>query len=122
MLLKQYIQILLSSLLLLISCLTLASNTSPDSLKKNVPKFDSTLVFYFHNDVEKFGTLNLSSADTGITGYQNYDPLFKSSVFLPHSETLVPQTLKLHLSLSQHRAVSILAFIHSTITFIKTIR
>ena len=44
-------------------------------------KKDSTLVSYFFNDLEKFGTPRLYSLDTSITGYQNYDPLIRFSPF-----------------------------------------
>ncbi|MCX6248188.1 MAG: hypothetical protein NTW10_10660 [Bacteroidetes bacterium] len=50
----------------------------PDSVKT---KLDSTRVNFFYNDVEKFGFLHLHNLDTAITGYQNYDPLLKQSLF-----------------------------------------
>ncbi len=69
---------ILGSFLLLCSTLLLASPYPADSLR---PKRDSTRVTYFSNDFEKFGLLNLHATDTAITGFQNYDPLYKKSRF-----------------------------------------
>ena len=55
------------------------SHAAPaDSLKV---KKDSTLVRYFLNDFERFGTLELHMEDTTLTGVQIYDPLFKANRF-----------------------------------------
>ncbi|HNW75186.1 MAG: hypothetical protein PHP04_12025 [Bacteroidales bacterium] len=49
-----------------------------DSIKKHR---DSTRVFFFNNDFESIGSLNLHANDTAIAGFQNYDPLFKHDRF-----------------------------------------
>jgi hypothetical protein len=66
-------------LIFLVVCLnTFASPFPADSIRKLTRK-DSLAVSYFHNDFEKFGTLKVKPYDTGITGFQNYDPLFTNS-------------------------------------------
>lgn len=57
---------------------TSITTVKKDSLKSHK---DSTRVSYFFNDFEKLGTPRLHSLDTTITGYQNYDPLLKHSLF-----------------------------------------
>ena len=57
-----------------------SSAATADSVKTK-PKKDSTIVSYFTKEFEKSGILDLRSYDTTITGYQNYDPLMKQSVF-----------------------------------------
>ena len=42
---------------------------------------DSTIVFFFYNDFEKFGHLNTHAYDTTLTGFQNYDALTKQGRF-----------------------------------------
>lgn len=49
-----------------------------DSLKKLA---DSTQVSFFYSDFEKLGKLNLRPNDTALTGFQNYDPLYKRDRF-----------------------------------------
>jgi hypothetical protein len=49
-----------------------------DSIKK---KRDSTQVFFFYNDFETLGTLNLHQNDTSLAGFQNYDILCKNDRF-----------------------------------------
>jgi hypothetical protein len=49
-----------------------------DSLKKHR---DSSQVFFFYKDFEKLGILNLHQNDTALTGFQNYDLLFKHDRF-----------------------------------------
>lgn len=49
-----------------------------DSIKRHR---DSTQVLYFNNDFETLGALNLRVIDTAITGFQNYDPLYKTNRF-----------------------------------------
>jgi hypothetical protein len=74
-------------LLLLLSTTGIALPSTPDSLmvKKDTTqgktKKDSTLVMFFYNNVEKFGQLDLHPNDTTITGFQNYDPLYKHDRF-----------------------------------------
>ncbi|MDP4282323.1 MAG: putative porin [Bacteroidota bacterium] len=67
-----YLFLLFSSLL---PCLPAHALSLPDSLKKT--KKDSTLVFWFNHNFEKSGNISLHPLDTVITGFQNYDPLFK---------------------------------------------
>jgi hypothetical protein len=72
--------------LLLVSSFT-AFATLPDTLRTKKDTLsakirrDSTIVSFFYNDVEKFGQLNLHANDTAITGFQNYDPLYKQDRF-----------------------------------------
>lgn len=49
-----------------------------DSIKKHR---DSTQVLFFYNNFEKFGMLDLRQNDTALTGFQNYDLLFKHDRF-----------------------------------------
>lgn len=49
-----------------------------DSIKKHR---DSSQVFFFYSDFEKLGKLNLYQNDTAITGFQDYDMLFKHDRF-----------------------------------------
>jgi len=49
-----------------------------DSIKKSR---DSTQVSFFYSDFEKLGVLRLHPNDTAITGFQNYDPLYKNDRF-----------------------------------------
>ena len=49
-----------------------------DTLNK---KPDSSRVSFFYNDFEKLGTLRLHPNDTALTGFQDYDPLFKNHHF-----------------------------------------
>jgi hypothetical protein len=53
-----------------------------DSIKRNS---DSTAVFYFTGDFEKLGSLQLHPIDTAITGFENYDPLYRHSRFFATS-------------------------------------
>jgi hypothetical protein len=69
-------KIILTLLFLLIALSTFPSPA--DTLKT---KRDSTRVQFFYNDFEKFGNLRLHSNDTAITGFQNYDPLYKQPTF-----------------------------------------
>jgi len=56
-----------------------AANTNlTDSLKKNR---DSTQVYFFYNDFEKLGILNLHQNDTALTGFQDYNVLYKHDRF-----------------------------------------
>jgi hypothetical protein len=48
--------------------------------KQKAPK-DSTVVSFFYNDFEKLGQLNTHAYDTAITGFQDYDPLYKKDRF-----------------------------------------
>jgi hypothetical protein len=65
---------------LLLGCLTSRSLPSPaDTLKTG--KKDSTLVFFFNNNLDKFGRLNLHTIDTAVTGAQIFDPLNTNSLF-----------------------------------------
>jgi hypothetical protein len=50
-------------------------------MKKPKPPKDSTIVFFFYNDFEKFGQLNTHAYDTAITGFQSYDALYKKDRF-----------------------------------------
>ncbi len=49
-----------------------------DTLK---PKHDSTKVFWFTQDLDRFGKLNLKPFDTAVAGTQVYDPEYKYSRF-----------------------------------------
>lgn len=74
------IRLALPSLLLIQLFSFTAFSSTPDSTKVK-SKNDSSLVYYFYNDVEKFGTIRLHPNDTAITGFQNYDPLYKTDHF-----------------------------------------
>ena len=56
----------------------IANKIKLDSLKKHR---DSTQVSFFYSAFEKLGALDLHSSDTAITGFQNYDPLYKHDRF-----------------------------------------
>lgn len=71
-------KLLLALLFILCSAFLYANPLPADSLKQ---KKDSTRVAYFTNDFDKFGLLRLSLADTAITGFQNYNPLYKKNHF-----------------------------------------
>jgi len=71
--------VILIPLLLLVSEAS-AFKSPADSLKRK-PHRDSTMVSFFYNDFEKFGRLNLHPNDTAITGFQNYDILYKHDRF-----------------------------------------
>ena len=49
-----------------------------DSIKKHR---DSTSVLFFYSDFEKLGMLNLHQNDTALTGFQNFDLLYKLNRF-----------------------------------------
>ncbi|MCX6306356.1 MAG: hypothetical protein NT040_15430 [Bacteroidetes bacterium] len=49
-----------------------------DSIKKHR---DSTQVFFFNSNLEKLGPLDLHQNDTALTGFQNYDLLYKRDRF-----------------------------------------
>ncbi len=49
-----------------------------DSIRKHR---DSTSVSYFYSDFEKLGALKLYPNDTAITGFENYDQLYRNSHF-----------------------------------------
>ncbi len=55
-----------------------ANKALADSVKKHR---DSTQVSFFYSDFEKLGKLNLHQNDTALTGFQNYDPLYKHDRF-----------------------------------------
>ncbi len=57
---------------------SLSNKIRLDSIKRHR---DSTRVFFFNNDFESIGSLNLHANDTAIAGFQNYDPLFKQNPF-----------------------------------------
>jgi Putative porin len=61
-----------------------AQDTATIAPKKTFKPFmrrDSTIVFFFYNDFEKFGHLNTHSFDTTLAGFQNYDALAKQGGF-----------------------------------------
>ncbi|MCX6249131.1 MAG: hypothetical protein NTX61_00085 [Bacteroidetes bacterium] len=76
-----YTRFLWIFILQLIAFQSLSLTLPADSLRKNKHKTDSSQVSYFTNELEKFGSLKLVPSDTGINGFQNYDPLFQQSHF-----------------------------------------
>jgi hypothetical protein len=45
-------------------------------------KKDSTLVFFFNNNIDQYGKLNIHVADTGVTAFQDYNPLYRLTPFV----------------------------------------
>ncbi|MDP1623595.1 MAG: putative porin [Bacteroidales bacterium] len=52
-----------------------------DSTKNQQKVTDSSQVYFFNNDFEKLGSLNLHQNDTALAGFQNYNRLFKQNRF-----------------------------------------
>jgi hypothetical protein len=70
----------LSVYLLFFNILPLFS--SPADSTKTKSRSDSTHVYFFNNDIEKLGSLNLHPTDTSLSGFQNYHPTTTQSNFL----------------------------------------
>ena len=70
---------LLLTLLIGTALQALASQPPADSIKV---KKDSTLVFFFNNNIDQYGKLNIHVADTGITAFQDYNPLYRLTPFV----------------------------------------
>ena len=67
---------LLPLILVLLSLNGLSQEAEPDTTG---PRRDSTLTYYFYNDFDRFGRLNVKATDTVIENASSYNPLFRQS-------------------------------------------
>jgi hypothetical protein len=74
---------ILSFLALLVITPARAQQTEADSITPKAdttkPKYDSTLAFYFYNNFDQFGRVNVKPIDTALSHVINYNPIFRNN-------------------------------------------